>query len=709
MKNCCEKCGKELGFFERSLKINNSRINIQYDALCSECHKTIKEGIGQIDEMYQRVIGNLKENYHATNMAAVDVDTLIFLAVEALMVIEPNYFSEKTSLNQTIINRTERVVSKQNDMAKIVYKVLLYGFFENLETAGIDKSKNFVSYMLQNTLYLEQLSMNCSDEVPKTYVNVFFARKGFIMERIEKKTLIYIMIKDETVIDYEMKQVDDYYLVDFENLYYTGDQTKNLQCYINGVDTANTVVKTIEGFNTKTVKKEERRIRDTLEIINEKVVKDLKTLKPDDTIDTIHLDCVLLCIAKNIKKDPEGRKSPIQDPNGLAVELLWKKYSANLALLGLNTKEKAVDYILKNCFYAEDFHVKYGKKEPEKGWAFFATKGYIVSFEESKRLFFIYTDTYPNDIYFPYNQMMLNGRQYLQIPMENATSDDELDGILFFSRDVKIIMEIGNYFERNNMFYQMENFIEVEEAVYGDAEQLMEVKRISDHLFRDFGYMPFCLYDEWYVIQKELKHEDVLLNRLIPEKKGLRKRYAADGVVYASKILESFKKGAKELQDNLEISGESIAKGLLWCYFKASLIDTLSKEWVRIGGDILNERDDLVSAFFKYSALATIEPEKTYYIGLFIYYLMEKGILPDTDFLDNYERAVQTFLECKKEIEQTEEMKISDPMPEPISQEIEIPMPTPVPTVALTQTPVIEDQKWKPLNQSEMDVEDQEE
>ena len=125
MKNCCEKCGKELGFFERSLKINNSRINIQYDALCSECHRTIKEGISQIDEMYQRVMGNLKENYHATNMAAVDIDTLIFLAVEALLVIEPNYFSDKTSLNQTIINRTDRIINKQNDMAKIVYKVLL--------------------------------------------------------------------------------------------------------------------------------------------------------------------------------------------------------------------------------------------------------------------------------------------------------------------------------------------------------------------------------------------------------------------------------------------------------------------------------------------------------------------------------------------------------------------------------------------------------
>ncbi|SDP76840.1 hypothetical protein SAMN04515624_12840 [Eubacterium maltosivorans] len=693
MKNCCEKCGKELGFFERSLKINNSRINIQYDALCSECHKTIKEGISQIDEMYQRVMGNLKENYRATNMAAVDIDTLIFLAVEALLVIEPNYFSDKTSLNQTIINRTDRIINKQNDMAKIVYKVLLYGFFDNLENNGLDKSKNFVSYMMQNTLYMEQLSMNCSEEVPRTYVNAFFSRKGFIMERIEKKTLLYVMIKDETVIDYEMKQTEDYYLIDFKNLFYTGDPGKNVQCYVNGVENAKTITKTIDNFNTKTTKKEERRIRDTLNIINEKVVRDLKSLKPDEAIDTIHLDCVLLCIAKNIRNDPEGRKSPIQAPDGLTVDLLWKKYTANLALMGIDSKEKAAEYIAKNCLYADGFHVKYGKKDPETGWAFFTTKGYIVAFDQSKRLFFMYTDDYPNDLYFPCNEMMFNGRQYLQLPMEDEVpNDDELDGILFFSRDVKLIMGIGHYFERNNMFYQMENFIEVEEAVYGDPEQLMEVKRVSDHLFRDFGYMPFCLYDEWYVIQKELRQDDILLNRLIPEKSGLRKRYATGDVIYAPKILDAFKNGARELQDNLEIMGESIAKGLLWCYFKASLIDTLSKEWVRIGGDILAAGDDLVTAFFKYSSLKTIEPEKTYYIGLFIYYLMDKNILPDTDFLDNYERAVQTFLECKREVDRTLAEQPAEPITQEINTEPETPRPQAAPADAAPEP------EFKPLN-----------
>ncbi|MEF9918360.1 MAG: hypothetical protein RR310_07100 [Eubacterium sp.] len=663
MKGCCEKCGKELGFFERSLKISNSRINIQYDALCGDCHRTIKEGIDQIDAMYQRIMGNLKENYKVANMATVDIDTLIFLAAEALLVVEPNYFSDKTSLNQTIINRTERMVNKQNDMAKIVYKVLLYGFFENLENYGLEKSKNFVSYMLQNTLYIEQVSMNCSEEVPKTYVNVFFSRKGFIMERIETKSLIYVMIKTETVINYTVEKTEDYFAINFKNLFYSQKEEKNVECYIVGEENTRMVTKMIDSFNTKTSKKEERRKRDTLTIIYNQVIKDLKTLKPDEAPETIHLDCVLLCIAKNLKNDPEGKDTVLKDPNGLAVDLLWQKFNENLKMMGISSKEKVAEYIDKNCLYTEGFNVKYGKKPAETGWGFFTTKGYSVYFNKSKRMLFIYTDTYPNDLYFPCNSLMYNGHQYLQLPMEVEKTNDsefkELEGLIFYSRNVKSIIEITRYFERNNMFYQMENFIEVEEAVYGDPEQLMEVKRISDHLFRDFGYLPFCLYDEWYVIQNELKQEDILLNRLISEKSSLRSKYAAGDITYAPRILEAFKAGAKELQTNLKIEGDSIAKGLLWCYFKASLIDALSKEWIRIGGDILTPGDDLINAFYKYSRLTTIEPEKTYYIGLFIYHLMDKNILPDTDFLDNYERAVQTFLECKREVEAERDLQKS--------------------------------------------------
>ena len=652
MKGFCEKCGKELGFFERSLKINNSRINIQYDALCTDCYQTIKEGIDQVDAMYQRILKNLNKNSATTNMAAVPIDTLIFFAVEALLVTEPNYYSESTSLNQTIINRSERMVSKQSDMAKIVYRTLAYGFSENLENWGLSKVTDFTEHMLKNTLYIEQIAMNCSEEVPKTYVNAFFSPRGFIMERIEKRSLVYVMIPEKQVIDYVVKQTDDAYEIEFTNLFYAGDTDKTVRCYLNGNDLAELIQKMVDRFNAHTTTKAENKRQNIIAILKDKVAKDLASVKPEEKAAQINLDCVLLCAVKNFRDDPDGRQAAFDDPDGLFVAFLYQEYRTNLAALNLETCEQAAEYIRANSHYATGFNVKYEKDAARKGWGFFTNHGYIVGFEGSKRLLFVYTDKYPNDLYFPCNEVIYNGKQYLQLPMEDEVPGEfrEFEGLIFFSGDVKKIAEIGEFFNRNNLFYQMENFVEVEEAVYGDSEQLMEVKRISDRLFRDFGYLPFCLYDEWYAIQENLREDDLLMKRLIPEKKGLPKKYGQEDPIYAEKIIKAFKEGAKELQSTLKLQGTSVAKGILWCYFKESLMNILSREWVRIGGDIATDGDDITSAFMKYAGLTNIEPEKTYYIGLFIYYLMERRILPDIDFLDNYARAVQTFLECRKNI-----------------------------------------------------------
>ncbi len=652
MKGVCEKCGKELGFFERSLKISNSRINIQYDALCSDCHQTIKEGIDQVDAMYQRILRNLNKNSDVTNMAAVPIDLLIFFGIEALLVTEPNYYSETTSLNQTIINRSERMISKQNDMARIVYKTLSYGFSENLDNWGLGKSTDFIAHMLKNILVLEQIAMNCSEEVPKTYVNAFFTPRGFIMERIEKRSLVYVTVPDQQVIDYVVKQADDSYEFEFTNLFYSGDSDKTVKCTINGNETADQLKKIIDRFNSHTTTKEENKRQNTIKIIKEKVIKDLAAVKPEEKPEKINLDCVLLCAVKNFYDDPEGREAALDDPEGLFVEFLMQEYPENLKGFNLESKEEIAEYIKTNTHFTAGFSVKYEKTTARKGWGFFTNRGYIVGFEGSKRRLFVYTDEYPNDLYFPCNEVIYNGRQYLQLPMEEALPGEfrEFDGLIFFSGDVKKIADIGEFFNRNNLFYQMDNFVEVEEGIYNDPEQLMEVKRISDRLFRDFGYLPFCLYDEWYAIQEALRDDDLLMKRLIPEKKGIPKKYGQEDPVYASKIIKAFKEGAKELQTNLNLQSLSIAKGILWCYFKESLMDALSKEWVRIGGDFVAEGDDMTSAFMKYAGLTGIEPEKTYYIGLFIYYLMERRVLPDIDFLDNYERAVQTFIECRKNI-----------------------------------------------------------
>ena len=156
------------------------------------------------------------------------------------------------------------------------------------------------------------------------------------------------------------------------------------------------------------------------------------------------------------------------------------------------------------------------------------------------------------------------------------------------------------------------------------------------------------IYDEWLMIQKELKESDLLLNKIITINEKDNKNYAMNAITYAPKIIEAFNRGAEDCQKSLEIVEESVAKAMLWVSFQESITETLSQEWVRIAGELLEEGDNTLSAFFKYVNLKNIEPDKVYYMGLFIYHLMDRGILPDHNFIDNYEGAVRVFLECRR-------------------------------------------------------------
>ncbi|PKM71177.1 MAG: hypothetical protein CVU92_09805 [Firmicutes bacterium HGW-Firmicutes-17] len=208
------------------------------------------------------------------------------------------------------------------------------------------------------------------------------------------------------------------------------------------------------------------------------------------------------------------------------------------------------------------------------------------------------------------------------------------------------------FFERHNLYYQMETFLKKQKEVQRKREKYLQVQRIINHIFNDFGFLPYCIYDEWYVIQTELKKDDILLNKLIDTDAGLRKNYTLGQITYAPKIIEAFNRGAEAVQNSLNIVEDSVARAILWVAFKEAVTETLSQEWVRIAGEILDKEDNALSAFFKYVNLKNIEPDKVYFMGLFIYHLMDREILQADNFLENYEGAVRIFLECRRVIEE---------------------------------------------------------
>jgi len=659
MKKPCEKCREPIGFFERTHKIENEKLNIKYESLCNDCNGIIKNGIGKIDDMHQWMMSNLNKNkdVQKNGVTSVDIDLLILLAVEALFSVEPNFFEPKTTLNQTIIRGDEnRGIDKQKDIVRTIYKLLLYGFEQNLTILGLHTTRNFMAYMIQNEIYLEEVEMNCGESDEPVKANLFISRRGLIIETIEVRKLVYIPIPKETLIDYQVAASEIINEITLKNVCYPWDARKSVVITLMSEKAMLSVANALDRFNQKTGKLQDKVKKDGLEYFNDRVMEDIKKLKPDELIEAIHLDCLLLCIVKNLKSQKMFSMEALFDPKGTTIELLWAYYRQNLRNMGIDNNDKIVTYLLKNCLYTEGFSIKHGNKPSDKGWGFFTTKGYIIYFRRSRQIFFIYTETFPNALYHPCNRVTYDNKQYLQLIMNNGhTSGDEyhdLDELIFYSDEPETIAQMERFFERHNLYYQMERFLKKQKEIQGKREKHLEVRRIVNHIFADFGYLPYCIYDEWYVIQKELQESDLLLSKIIETGGGLRKNYTLGKINYAPKIVDAFNQASIDLQESLDIKEESVAKAILWVSLKDAVTETLSEEWVRIAGDILEEGDNALSAFFRYVNLKKIEPDKVYYMGLFIYHLMHRGILPSDNFLENYEGAVRIFLECRRVVEE---------------------------------------------------------
>ncbi|MEA5073461.1 MAG: hypothetical protein VB030_04745 [Eubacterium aggregans] len=660
-KNCCEKCGKELGFLGRKHTINNDRIEIHYDSLCSDCYQVIKGGINQIETMYQRMIQKLKKDYGFDNMASVDIDTLIFLAVEAVMAVEPNYDDVGTYLNQTIINRTSRSVNPMEDMAKIVERIIDYGFSLNKKNAQL---VDFHGYFMRTTTYLEQIGMNSSDDIPRSYHYLFLSCRGMIAKNMETGRVLSIPVEEDMEVEYTLRQENGVLEIFLRNVFYLEDANKNLVLSAVDEEQVKTIRRILDQFNEVANRRKDRRKRDTMTIIKRNVFRDLSKVQPETKTEDIALDCILLCVVKNLMNDPEGRKSELYDPQGLAIELLEENFEINLRLLGLNTREDILDFLTKNTLLAEGFNVRY-EDANEKAWAFFTTKGYILCFTKTRKFIYIFEDQFPNDIYYPCNDLIYKGYRFLQLAENQESAEGSgdyrtFDGMIFYSENIELMGRMNRFFSLNNIFYVMDKYIEAETQVYRDRDSLMEVKRVTDRLFGDFSYLPFCQYDEWAAIREKMKEDDFLLSQLIDEKTGGRDRHPTGDTTYTIRIMDAFNRGARELNNALKFGDLSVAKGILWGYFNESLVDTLSREWVRVAGDIVREGDSLEDAFSKYFNMADIESDKAYYLGLFIYYLMDKMVLPADDFLENYERCVPVYKNLGKRILEEEEEPAPD-------------------------------------------------
>lgn len=655
-KDTCERCGKELGVFARTYQINKPRLNIQHECLCSSCYKTLTQGIDLIEKMRADMLTALKKDYQVTKLGSVDIDTLIFLAVAAVLKFSPHFTKKEHPLFMTFINREEADPDFTRDLARIVYQLLSFGFSANLADAEL---MSFPKYFNNTTLWIKQIQANCSDTVPRVWVNAFLSSRGIVLQQIEGSKTIAIPFLSDMEIRYATKQQEGIQAINLTSVKYVDkglDDDKFVSLYSNDEVPFKKAVHMIDKYNEHLKERHERKRRAVLNTLGEKARSDLRKIRPNEPFSAIHIDCILLCIVKNLKKTGTVPILDLYNPYGVTLDLLVRDYLSNFLTLGIRTRDDMVDYIRSNCYYADHFNVKFEKRKPEPAWGFFTSRGYILCFKRSKRVMFIYQDAYPNDVYYPLNDLIYQGMRYIQLPTEGHQSEtisayETFEGLIFFGEDIETIGEMGQFFSKNNRYFQMDRYVAEEKRIYADREAVIEVKRISDHLFRDFGYIPFCLYSEWAAIQKAIGEDDALLRYLMDTQNEGQPREPRSETSYTTRIAKAFAKGGRDLMQSLKIKDESVARGILWTYFDKSLTTNLSKEWIRLGGDIAQSGDSLERAFDRYASLTEIDPDKAYYLGLFIYYLMDKGILPDDNFLVNYDRALPVYIRCHRRVE----------------------------------------------------------
>ncbi len=177
---------------------------------------------------------------------------------------------------------------------------------------------------------------------------------------------------------------------------------------------------------------------------------------------------------------------------------------------------------------------------------------------------------------------------------------------------------------------------------YQEAIRDQELRDRTRRIFIGYGYLPFCIYDEWAAVERGLRQSDILMESLIPQreqKTGNRDQK----IFYAPKAINTFEQQSAQIAKELDIKKLPVARGLIYKNLLEEIRSACSGEFIRLAGDIVEPGESLESALKKYSDLKAIKPEKAYYLGLFIYYLMEKGVLESVDFLDHYDETVRIF------------------------------------------------------------------
>ncbi|MGI6108743.1 MAG: hypothetical protein ACOYB8_02715 [Eubacteriaceae bacterium] len=638
MRKKCERCGKELRFFEQALKSENQKLGLSYTNICGDCHRTVSAAVKAAENLNHEIGVNLEKVY-GTNAAEAEPDQLVLLAADALFRLVPDWHNPNSPIASILVMQDTVLPNRKEYLDILIYKILRIDYTGALGRYGIDSMDGFLLYMAKFTRYLEQIGANYGERGRKRYTDIFISRAGIAVVASGTEVSVIPLHKDE-LYGCEEDDTGVTYDVTVKNLCWPDSQRRVRFCFTRE-ENARGLAEFLDACDQVKADRVQKKLNLLLEKVNRQAEKDITAFVPGKNLGDIDIDQILLGVMRALIEQDTGAMFDGKEPEGLLKLVLERYYLTNMKHSDYSDYESLNHHIQKDCLLMDGLIVSDSGGPESQAWGLFTPKGYIISRFTVPAPFHAVADDAVNDLYAHTRDIVLNGKELFFIDLGGMDSGiGTLKGITIRTEKPGRIQAVKKYFGRRSRVYLQQENRKLQDRVKHDYRVPKAARASAEQFFVGFGLLPFCLRDEHLRIETLLRENDVLMQSLIPAPEKEPKENSG----YAGKLVHEFRRSADSLAEELDVPEAPPARALLWEELQKCVRAEAVAEWKRLGGDIVNDKtDNLLTAIDKYAALPDIDNESAYTLGLFTMYLMNKGIFKDLDFVRAYDNAAEAY------------------------------------------------------------------
>lgn len=127
MRKKCERCGRELKFFEQALKSENEKLGLSFTNICGDCHRTVSAAVRGAEKLSAEIENNIEKVY-GVNAAEAEPDQLVLLAADALFRLVPDWHNPNSPIASILVMQESVLPNKKEYLDILIYKILRIDF-----------------------------------------------------------------------------------------------------------------------------------------------------------------------------------------------------------------------------------------------------------------------------------------------------------------------------------------------------------------------------------------------------------------------------------------------------------------------------------------------------------------------------------------------------------------------------------------------------